>query len=296
MNIVVVGTVFVDIKGFPYGNFVPTGRNSGDVKQFHGGVGRNIAENIAGLGESVTFVGLVDKSGTGIDVVGHLKQKGINTDYVRATADGMGTWLAVFDENGDICANISKRPELLPICDILKENGTEIFQNADSVFLEIDIDEEIVAAVFALAEKYSLPVQVVISNMTIAKERAEYIKKAECFVCNRQEAGILFGQVVENLSVAEMLELVKRKRDELGIKRLVVTLDADGAVFAGSDDDAGSCPAKKVKVVDVTGAGDAFFSGTAVGLTRGMTLSDACSLGTDTAANVIVTKENVYSG
>lgn len=294
MNIVVIGTVFVDIKGFPYGNFVPAGRNSGEVKQFHGGVGRNIAENIAGLGENVTFVGLVDKSGIGIDVIERLKQKNINTDYIRATADGMGTWLAVFDEKGEICANISKRPKLMPICDILKDNGTEIFQNADSVFLEIDIDEEIVADVFSLAEKYSLPVQAVISNMTIARERAAYIKKTDCFVCNRQEAGILFEQPVDDLSVDEMLELVKCKRVELGIDRLVVTMDADGAVFAGNDE-AGISPAKKVKVIDVTGAGDAFFSGTAVGLTRGLTLAESCVLGTETAANVITTKENVYT-
>ena len=47
MGIVVIGAVFVDIKGYPGSNFIPTGRNAGRGEQVHGGVGRNVAEDIA---------------------------------------------------------------------------------------------------------------------------------------------------------------------------------------------------------------------------------------------------------
>ena len=50
--------------------------------------------------------------------------------------DGMGTWLAVFDNNGDLAGSISKRPVLLPIYDLLEEKGDEIFENTDSVVLD----------------------------------------------------------------------------------------------------------------------------------------------------------------
>ena len=49
MPIVVVGNVFVDFKGFPEGAFIPTGRNAGRVEIVHGGVGRNVAEDIANV-------------------------------------------------------------------------------------------------------------------------------------------------------------------------------------------------------------------------------------------------------
>ena len=39
MGIVVIGAVFVDIKGYPEAGFIPTGRNAGRVEQIHGGVG-----------------------------------------------------------------------------------------------------------------------------------------------------------------------------------------------------------------------------------------------------------------
>ena len=120
MGIVVIGAVFVDVKGYPESVFVPTGRNVGRVEQVHGGVGRNVAEDIANCELRPTFVSLVDQSGTGADVIRKLKNHKVNTDYIRETRDGMGTWLVIFDNDGDVAASISKRPDLLPIADILE--------------------------------------------------------------------------------------------------------------------------------------------------------------------------------
>ena len=49
MGIVVIGAVFVDIKGYPLSTYIPGGRNSGRVEQVHGGVSRNIVEDIANV-------------------------------------------------------------------------------------------------------------------------------------------------------------------------------------------------------------------------------------------------------
>ena len=73
---------------------------------------------------------------------------------MRKVKNGMGTWLAVFDQDGDVVASISKRPDHRPIEQILDEHGDEIFQDADSVVIEIDIDKEIVKKTFHYAEKY----------------------------------------------------------------------------------------------------------------------------------------------
>ena len=60
MAIVVVGAVFVDVKGFPEDLYLPTGRNAGEIKFVHGGVGRNVAEDIANVELRPTFVSLDD--------------------------------------------------------------------------------------------------------------------------------------------------------------------------------------------------------------------------------------------
>lgn len=293
MGIVVIGAVFVDIKGYPEAAFVPTGRNVGRVEQVHGGVGRNVAEDIANCELRPTFLSLVDDSGTGLDVVRKLKSHKVNTDYIRTTRDGMGTWLAVFDNDGDVCASISKRPNLMPIADILDEKGDEIFENADSIIIEICIDKEIVKRTFRLAKKYNKKVFAVVANMNIALERRDFLQSIDCFICNRLEAGILFSDDYTDKSQEEMVEILSQKVMAARIPSMIVTMGGDGAVYADCNGDKGFCAARNVKVIDTTGAGDAFCAGAAIGLTYGKRLKEACEIGAMLAASVIVTSENV---
>lgn len=293
MGIVVIGAVFVDVKGYPTFTYIPAGRNVGRVEQVHGGVCRNVAEDIANVELRPTFISLVDHSGTGADVVEKLKNHKVDTQYIRRTEDGMGTWLAVFDNNGDVVASISKRPDLSPIAQILDEHGDEIFSGCDSVILEIDMDKEIVKRIFRLAEKYHKGIYAVVSNMSIAVERRDLLKATSCIVCNQQEAGILFSEDYERLQPAQMQAVLAEKAKAAQIPRMVVTMGANGAVYVDEDGTAGYCPARRIEVKDTTGAGDSFFAGVTIGLTYGKTLAQACEIGTRLAASVIATSENV---
>lgn len=293
MGIVIIGAVFVDIKGYPDGRFVPNGRNAGNIEQVHGGVGRNVAEDVANCELRPTFVSLVNSTGIGEDVVKKLRSHKVNTDYIRATPDGMGTWLAVFDDTGDVYASVSKRPDLTPIADILDEQGDEIFQKADSVIIEIDLDKEIVKRILRLAQKYHTPVYAVPANIAIAMERRDFLQSIDCFVCNVQEAGMLFSDDYSRLGQQQMQRILSEKVRSAQIPKMIVTMGAKGAVYADMEGDMGYCPARKVPVNDTTGAGDAFCAGVAIGLTYGKTLKEACEIGTHLAASVIVTTDNV---
>ena len=293
MGIVVIGAVFVDIKGYPVSNFNPQGRNAGRVEHVHGGVGRNVAEDIANCELRPVFLSLVDNTGTGEDVLKKLNNHRVNTSYIRKTRDGMGSWLAVFDNDGDVYASISKRPNLLPIVDILEEHGDAIFEAADSVVVELDIDKEIVKKVFSLARKHNKKVFSVVANMSIALERRDFLKSIDCFVCNIQEAGILFSDDYTDKTAEEMVPIIAAKVRAAQIPNMIVTMGGDGAVYASMDGDMGFCPARRVEVKDTTGAGDSFCAGVAIGLTYGKTLAEACEIGAHLAASVIVTSENV---
>lgn len=296
MKLTVIGTTFVDIKGYPIGQFVPTGRNAGRMQQFYGGVSRNIAEDIANCGIDVDFISLVDEGGIGADVVEHLKKKGVNVDYVRTSKDGMGTWMAIFDPTGDVYASISKRPFLMPICNILDECGDECIPSTDAILLEIDIDEEIVEKTFEYARKYNKPVYSVISNITVALERMQYILQSDCFVCNRQEAVAFFGLKDDDFANQEnALNALCREFDKLPLKSMVVTLDSDGAVYVSQSGESGAIEPKKVNVVDTTGAGDSFFAGVSIGLAGGDSLKDACERANHMASVVIQNVGNVYT-
>lgn len=293
MSMVVIGTVFVDIKGYPYGKYIPAGRNSGKVETVHGGVCRNIVEDIANVELRPTFISTVEDTATGEDVLKKLNSHKVNTKYIRKAPDSMGTWLAVFDHTGDVVASISKRFDTSAIFDILKEQGDEIFREADSILFEIDMEPEMVSYIFNLAEKYSKPVYAVVSNMSIAVERRDFLLRTDCFVCNIQEAGILFSENYSKCSVDEMVQIAKDKVENAKIKAMVITMGSKGAVYASSTGEYGFCPALKVSVQDTTGAGDAFFAGVSIGLNYGKTLREACEIGTKLAASVIITTDNV---
>lgn len=293
MAIVVIGTVFVDIKGFPDDLYIPDGRNAGRVEIVHGGVGRNVAEDIANVELRPRFVGMVDDTAEGAEVLRKLKNHKVDTDYVSVTRDGMGMWLAVFNNGGDIAGSISKRPTSDALLRTLEEKGDEIFADADSIVLEIDLDKELIKTVFRYAEKYNKKVYAVVANMSIASQRRDFLQSIDCFVCNAQEAGILFVCDFSNMTPEELCEELSRRVVSARIPSMVVTMGSRGAVYADMNGDKGVYPARKVKVRDTTGAGDAFCAGVAVGLTYGKTMRESVEIGTRLASSVITVSENV---
>ena len=292
IGIGVIGAVFVDIKGYPDGQYVPAGRNAGKVIQVHGGVSRNVVEDIANVELEPTYISVVDQSGISSDVLKRLKQHKVNTDYILRTDDGLGTWLAIFDHKGDVVGSISKRPDLGPVYDILASHGDEIFSGADSVIVEIDMEPHILKEVFSLAEQYGKEIYAVVSNMSIAMERRDLLKRTACVVCNEQEAEILFSETYQGIEPEALAVRIKDRISQAQIRRMIVTLGERGSVYAEQEGPFGYCPPQETAVVDTTGAGDAFFAGAAIGLTYGKSLKEACSIGTRLASSVISTKEN----
>lgn len=292
-GIVVLGTVFVDIKGFPFNTYIPAGRNAGNVETVHGGVGRNVVEDIANLELRPSFLSLVDDNAQGEEVLRKLKNHKVNTEYVLSTHDGMGIWLAVFDETGDVAGSISKRPVMEPLIDLIDEKGDEIFGQCDSVVIEIDLEKELVKKVLHYAKKHGKKVFAVVANMSIASQRRDFLQQIDCFVCNEQEAGILFVEDFSALSPEELCEEISARVIKAKIPSMVVTMGGQGCVYADLNGLKGTNPAIKVSVRDTTGAGDAFCAGVAAGLTYGQDLKGAVEVGTRLAASVITVSENV---
>lgn len=293
MGIVVIGAVFVDIKGFPLDNYIPDGRNAGYVKYIHGGVSRNVVEDIANIELRPTFVSIVDDSALGEEVIRKLENHKVNTNYILKKPQGMGTWLAVFDERGDLAGSISQRPDLLPLLDLIDEKGDEIFKDCDSIVLEADIDAVIVKKVLQYAKKYQKKIFAVISNMAIAVQRRDFLKEFDCLVCNDIEAEQFFAEDFSKKSPKELLTIIRDKVIASQMKAMVVTMGSKGSLYADNQGHFGLTPDKKVHVKDTTGAGDAFCSGLAIGLTYGKTLAQSTQIGTHLAASVITSSENV---
>lgn len=295
MNTVVIGVVFMDIKGFPFGKYDRRSTNLGSIMMTHGGVARNVAENLANLGSGVSFISMFDKDAMGQEAKKRLLDAGVCLDYaVETPKKGMGIWLAVFNEKGDLDGSVSHMPSPAPLEALFEEKGDEIIRNAKHIVLEMDVSEKLSERVFALAEKYNKNVYTIVANMSVILARPDLMAKTDCIILNEIEAGRLFGEYLQHLSPEEMLNKVYPLAKEKGVKRLVVTMGDRGSVYMDFlTGEKGYCPPKPTNVEDTTGAGDAFFSAAVEAFAYGKTLPEAVECGTRLASLTLSTSESV---
>ena len=294
-NTVVVGVTFVDIKGFPNEKYNPQGRNLGSVRVVHGGVSRNVVEDFANVGMPVSFASMLEDTAFGRDVARKLTNAGADLRYtITASDNGLGMWLVVLDETGNLAGSISRMPDTTILEDYIVQSGAEIVSGAENIVLEIDLSERIAADVLALAKKYDKKVYAIVGNMSVILAHPEFLQQTACFICNEIEAGRLFdSDVVPAFSPEQMLEYLPTAAKAAGIRSMVVTMGSHGAVYYdGETEDRGICPPYPAEVVDTSGAGDAFFSGTVMGLTRKLPLHEAVRYGAKLASLTIASEEN----
>lgn len=286
LGTVVVGVIFTDIKGFPTDRYLPTGRNVGRVEYVQGGVSRNIAQNIAVSGMPVTFVSMTEASGLGKEAVERLDACGVNTEFVLSTPkNGIGKWMVILDENGDVAGQISCPPDMKPLAEFVTAYGNAFVREADQIILEIDIGEETSETVLSLAERYGKRVYAIVGNMSVLLKRPDLICRTDCFICNELEIGQLFGKDLSQMPVEQLARVLSQEVISHGFPSTVVTLGERGCVYYDKARDAcGAVPAIPTVVVDSTGAGDAFLSGTVMGLSKGLTLEEATQIGTRLAS------------
>ena len=284
----VIGAIFVDVKGFSLGTYHPEGTNIGDVQVVPGGVCRNVAEDLAHMGFKAQFVSMVDDTALGRDVKDSLSALGIDTTHVVAAPKGMGMWLAVLDEHGDLRGSISRQPDFSALEAYIAREGEAMVADCDGIVLGYDTNAAITSRMIALAERFDRPVYGLVGNMGVLLRHTEYLRRSTCFICNEIEAGHLFNRPLSNLDPEEMLPVLVQESRNLGVPAMVLTMGPQGAVYVDHrTGEFGGCPALSVDMVDSTGAGDAFFSGTVAALMKEMPLSQAVRVGTELAARTL---------
>lgn len=294
-NVSVIGTVFIDCKGFSDNEFNPAGRNLGNVKFFHGGVGRNVAENLARLEVPVTFIGSIDKNGIGQEVMDKLEIANVDTQRViRTESAGMGFWLALLDNRGELAGAISQMPDLKALERYIHNHGKEIIEDSTHIVLELDLNACIATKVVSLAKAAGKPVYGIPGNLSVVLAHRDVLSEIDCFICNDIEASKLLDIRLDRNDHGQILRRLRTFVDSCGLKSMVITLGGEGSIYYDSQKgEAGYQPVFPVEVVETSGAGDAFFAGTVMGLATNHSLKKSVAFGSKVAAWTIQSAENV---
>lgn len=249
-----------------------------------GGKGANQAAAAARLGASVAMLGRVGDDEFGAPLVDALDEKGIDTSLVeRVSNKSTGAAFVTVTPDGENAitvapgANRSLTPE-----DVDAASGA--IGAAGVVVAQMEIPRETVLRAVEVAD--AAGVRALVNLAPPFEVPRELLDKLDPLVVNEHEAAFLLGDAVEGVrgALAAAPQLLA-----LGPRSAVITLGEDGAVFSDGER-TDHKPAPQVKVVDTTGAGDAFVGALATRLARGDSLAEAVAYAVR-AGSAAVTRE-----
>jgi len=249
-DVVVVGGMNIDTLARITGDTVPASSNPGATATAHGGVGRNVAENLARLGSPVRLVGVVGQDDAGTALLDQLALLDVDVRAVRRTGEcATGTYTAVLDREGGLIigvADMAATDSLGP-----DDVSREVLRGASWLVLDGNLRTDTIAHCLALADEHDLPV--VLDPVGVTKAaRLGPLPGLHTFTPNRDELAAWAG--------TDDADAAREHAHDQGIDVVWLREGADGSTMHTGDGTTTRLRLPPAEVVDVTGAGDAMLA------------------------------------
>jgi pseudouridine kinase len=272
------------------GAAAPGTSNPGQGRTGFGGVARNVAENLARLGERARLVSAVGDDADGHALIAALAAVGVNADAVAIThGERTADYVAIIDGAGDLALGVADMGVLDRHLGALQEEAFAALQPGDWLFGDCNAAAPALAALIARARAEGVALALDCISVSKARRLPADLTGVAALFLNRDEAAAVLGaHSGASLDPAEALAALYAR----GAERVVLTLGAAGAMAI---DAAGlvAHPARAARPTNVTGAGDSHLAGVLIGLQRGWPLKRALALGAEIAARTVARAESV---
>jgi pseudouridine kinase len=290
-SVLVIGASGLDVKGRALSPLVLGTSNRGVIRNSLGGVGRNIAENLARLGVPTILLSAVGADKTGRRILDQAADSGIDPRHILVDAAGRtGSYVAILDHQGGVSVSIDDMTILDRITPRYVNDRRRLFRDAAIVVVDANLSPATLKTVFRLARHYQVPVCADPTSKSLAPRLRPYLSQLHMVTPNQAEAAALLerGSVDgRDEAIAAAKQLVAR-----GVEIAVVTLAEMGVCYATSNE-SGHVPALDIEIVDLTGAGDALSAAVIFGLSEEMPMDEAIRLGVSAAALTLQSRETV---
>lgn len=249
-DVVVVGGMNIDTLARISSETVPGSSNPGVTTTGHGGVGRNVAENLARLGSPVRMVGVVGDDPGGKALLAHLDLLDVDLSGVRRSdACATGTYTAVLDHTGDLFIGVA---DMAATDSLRPEHVTPaMLRGAGWLVLDGNLSPDTVGHCLALADELDLPV--VLDPVGVAKAaRLGKLAALHTFTPNRAELTAWAG--------TDDLDAARAKAHAQGVEVVWLREGMAGSTLHTGDGRTTRLHLPPADVVDVTGAGDSMLA------------------------------------
>jgi pseudouridine kinase len=287
--VVVVGGANTDVIGVPAADLVERDSNPGTIRTSAGGVGRNVAENLARLGVRVELVTAFGGDAAGAELRASCRGAGIGVSQSLTVADLPGPhYLAVLDARHDMAVGINDMRALDRLTSgvLAEPERAAVLLAADLVVIDANLPAESLAWI-----AWTVRAPIVLEPVSAAKaaRAAQTVPRLAALTPNTLEAEVLLGHEVVGIegALGAARELVA-----LGAGSAYVTCGAEGVAWA-EPGGSGVEPAPPVAVANASGAGDAFCAGVAYGQLARAGAHTAARMGAALAAFALADEDTV---
>ena len=263
-RVIVVGGANTDICGCPAQSLVRHDSNPGSVTIRHGGVGRNVACDLARLGLDVSFVTAVGEDLLSAGVLEGCLKHSVDVSLSRTVPGARGSvYLYLTDGNGEMDAAIADMDVVSALTpDYLRPLLSEL-NVADAVVLDGNLEKETIAF---LCKNVTAPLYADPVSGAKAARFAPVLGRLAAIKPNLIEARALTGKDSAEDCAAALLDA--------GVGRVFLSLGG-GGILAASGEERVLLPCERVPVVNTTGAGDAATAAIVWAGVSGLDLADA---------------------
>jgi pseudouridine kinase len=274
-EVLVVGGANVDVKARSAAALVRATSNPGTVVRTPGGVGRNVAENLARLGTRVELVTAVGADADGAWLLSETGAAGVGVSHAARVGPSTGGYVAVLDADGELVAGVSD----MAAVDALTPDLVPRRLVADAALVVVDGNVPVATVAHVLDAAAAAGVRVVLDPVSVAKAAriAPLVRDVFAVTPNEDELAALGS--VEELH-GRGVEVVWVRRGPAGS---LLSSPAGGVEL----------PAPPVMPVDVTGAGDAMIAAFCHRLLGGASVEDAARYGHEAAALTVASPHTV---
>lgn len=289
-DVVVLGATCLDVKARPLAPVVPDSSSPAHMLLSAGGSGRNTAENLARLGVRVALLSVVGTDLSGSRLLERTARAGVDVSRViRGPEVSTGVYLAIFTEGSQKGYALDDVSQLRLATPGYIERHKTLLRTARTIMMDGNVDTETVAAVLETVRRHEVPVCMDPVSVRRAYALRPYLSELYMVTPNRAEAEALLDMEIDSLDRA--LEAAGMMV-AAGVKLAVITLAADGLVYATSEA-RGRIPSIRCDVVDWTGAGAALSAAIVYGLLGDMSVDDCMRLGIAAATITLGSSESV---